>query len=498
MSRRERRRKQPPAPQTVSSSNLASAWDRYWFGPVAAIRPYLLMKAVLILLAFDVWVLRVKNGAHYSGNAFNVAHFSWLDALQPEPTASLYTGLLLFIGFLALLCVFTVPNRIAMAVLALSYTYSWMLSMLDGYQHHYFLSLVLLAFIFFPLSRARDLYDAPPDTPTEGPNTRQLENSRASAWAYALVGVNVAIMYFFTAVTKATDDRFLNGEIIQQLSQKNQILQPVEAWLERIAAPPHLLWEALAIGTIAVEILLAVIYVPAVRQDDSPRRWLQPLSWAGFVAVILFHGIGNEFILALRIGWFSYYMIALGSVYLLPESFLWALVRLISWPVVRLSRAWSSLSAALARRRFGLATGFNVVCAITGAAIIVIIGLGLDLPGAMAACSVLALGLVIITAVSYPLRRQGDAMRYVFAGSLTAGLMWTSVTFTMVRFDYYDQIGFYHRSRGELQAAIEAYEKAIRYVPTGRRQIPQPGAPEPRHRAPGGTQQLDDLIIDGN
>jgi uncharacterized membrane protein YecN with MAPEG domain len=191
-------------------------------------------------------------------------------------------------------------------------------------------------------------------------------------------------------------------------------------------------------------------------------------------------------------------MIALGSVYLLPESFLWALVRLISWPVVRLSRAWSSLSAALARRRFGLATGFNVVCAITGAAIIVIIGLGLDLPGAMAACSVLALGLVIITAVSYPLRRQGDAMRYVFAGSLTAGLMWTSVTFTMVRFDYYDQIGFYHRSRGELQAAIEAYEKAIRYVPTGRRQIPQPGAPEPRHRAPGGTQQLDDLIIDGN
>ena len=60
-----------------------TAWDRYWFGPVAAVRPYVLERAVLFLLALDSWVQFVPHGGRYGAGGFNVAHFLWLDAIQP-------------------------------------------------------------------------------------------------------------------------------------------------------------------------------------------------------------------------------------------------------------------------------------------------------------------------------------------------------------------------------------------------------------------------------
>jgi len=38
----------------------------------------------------------------YGADGFNVAHFAWLDALQPLPTASSYATLLLVSGLLAM------------------------------------------------------------------------------------------------------------------------------------------------------------------------------------------------------------------------------------------------------------------------------------------------------------------------------------------------------------------------------------------------------------
>jgi len=145
-------------------------WECYWFGPVAAIRPYLLMKAVLLLLAFDMWLLRISKGARYGVSEFNVAHFPWLDAIQPVPTPELYVGLVLSVGILALVFTFAGAVRWALVLLALSYTYTWAMGMIDLFQHHYFLSLVLFAFLFFPLSHATELYQHVP--PTKG--NRQL------------------------------------------------------------------------------------------------------------------------------------------------------------------------------------------------------------------------------------------------------------------------------------------------------------------------------------
>ena len=137
---------------------LAAAWDRYWFGPIAAIRPYLLMKVMWGLLAFDVWMERVPLAGRYGAGGFGVAHFRWLDSVQPLPTPELYVGLMLAIGLLAVVCVLTDAPRWMRALMALLYTYGWAMSLHDGYQHHYFISLVLATFVFFPDLRGCDLF----------------------------------------------------------------------------------------------------------------------------------------------------------------------------------------------------------------------------------------------------------------------------------------------------------------------------------------------------
>ena len=39
--------------------------QRYWFGPVALVRPYLTLRFVLVLLAFDTWLNMIPEGAKY-------------------------------------------------------------------------------------------------------------------------------------------------------------------------------------------------------------------------------------------------------------------------------------------------------------------------------------------------------------------------------------------------------------------------------------------------
>src|SRR3990172_13187717 len=95
-------REQDLISRVAVASGPMSLWDRYWFGSMAAIRPYLLVKAVLIMVAFDVWMLRIQRGRLYGQDGFNVAHFQWLDAVQPLPRPGLYVGLMLCVGILAL------------------------------------------------------------------------------------------------------------------------------------------------------------------------------------------------------------------------------------------------------------------------------------------------------------------------------------------------------------------------------------------------------------
>lgn len=440
-----------------------TAWERYWFGPVAAIRPYLAMKVVFLLLAFDVWTHRVPFGWRYGTDGFNVAHFGWLDALQPLPTPPVYIGLMLCIGLLALVCAMSDPGRWARALLALAFTYAWAMSLLNNYQHHYFLSLVLIAFVWFPRVRGTDLY--PAARPGAGSARARVAPAaggpRLSAWAYALLGVTVAIVYAFTALTKVDAD-WQTGILIRRLAAPS--FATMASWAERLGMSRQAFWSAQALGVLATECMIAVGYALAPCLDHRPRPWLRLTALLTCLVAVGFHA-GASVLLGLDIGWFSYYMIGLACVYLLPPSWLWMAGALLAWPASALASRWSSamgpaLRATGVRGRGLLLIGTGVLAIGSVAA-----GVALDLPGAIPVGLLVAFVLVAVALLGLALGRLPEAWPHVLATGVAALLMWATVAQSNIRFDYYSQLARFLRARDDAAGAVDALEQASRYLP---------------------------------
>jgi len=167
--------------------------ERYWFGDVALARPYLVLRFVLGLLAFDTWLNMMPQGAKYGVGAFNVAHFPWFDTFVPS--SAFYLGVLAFTGVLALSQALYRPHRIAIVLIAAGYTLGWSCSLLDSVPYHYLLSLYLLCFVFFPMLSARAAFSRSDRAP------------RGSVAAYVLFCVTTAIMYFYVAAWSAAEGR---------------------------------------------------------------------------------------------------------------------------------------------------------------------------------------------------------------------------------------------------------------------------------------------------
>ena len=165
------------------------ALERYWFGDVALARPYLLLRMVLVLLAFDTWLNMMPEGAKYGVGAFNVAHFPWFDGFVPS--SGFYVGVLAFTGVLALSQALYRPHRIAIVLIAMGYTLGWSCSLLDSVPYHYLLSLYLVCFVFFPMLSARAACSRSDRVP------------RGSVAAYVLFCVTTAIVYFYVAAWAA-------------------------------------------------------------------------------------------------------------------------------------------------------------------------------------------------------------------------------------------------------------------------------------------------------
>jgi hypothetical protein len=423
---------------------------------VAAIRPYLLVRTVFFLVAFDLWVVRLPNGWRYGIDGFNVAHVALLDALQPVPTAGSYNGLVLIVGILAIVCAIAGADLWVRVIVALAYSYTWAQSMLDDYQHHYFLSLVLLAFIFFPSLRSRDLYPAGPPQPDDASSPRE---RRVSSWAYVMLAANVAIVYVFTALAKVEGETW---KVFRHfLDKRKEMRQALEAWFAGFGLSAEWFWALTVWCIVAAEILLAVLYLLAVRRDENRSRWFRTAAWCGFVLALIFHGIGNEVVLFLAIGWFSYYMIALATIYFLPESMLWAFGSFATWPARRLAQAWLEFCSAPtgARARAAVAAGASLLTALVAAAV----GFTVDLPGASTAGLFIAIFLAGGCLLAVRLRRFEEAERYVLATGLATLLMWSAITLSAVRFDYYRVLAEHEEFRGNLEAAKAASAKANLY-----------------------------------
>ncbi|MEO0326883.1 MAG: hypothetical protein AAF447_28335, partial [Myxococcota bacterium] len=475
---------------------------------------------VLLLLAFDVVVDFLPHGGRYGIGAFNVAHFPWLDALQPVPTPALYVGLCVLLGVLAAGLGLGRPTRTGQALLCLLFTWSWAMSMLDSYQHHYLLSWVLLAMVAFPRLRAQDLTDpalpgsrpAPSGDVAAGgvlfavgvglalleaakapfafltlfdllgraggvlallsipllgallmgraeatPSGGNATVARVPAWPL-LLG-SCATVYLWTAVAKLEPD-WQSGAALGRLAKAD-----LEALAAQVAGPglPLLgplpretFFSHLATATVALQLVTVVALVAVVAQDRLATRWKRVAVRLLGLAPLAFH-LGAERI-GLKIGWFSYYMLLLVVVAFAPASWL---------------RAFAAGVARLEARREGASERWLLL----GVLALLAMGAVLDVPGAQAASVVAAVGLVASGAVARWRQRRRQAGDWGRRGLLAAALVTLALVNSEARFDYYRFVGGDHRRRDELEAALVAYEKANRYnlrpfcVTRGRRDV---------------------------
>lgn len=259
------------------------AWTRYWLAPVAAVRPWMLRKLVLLVLAFDVLKTHLAPAWRYGAGDFNVPHFAWMEAL-PRPTNSAYVGMLFLVAVGSLVgALFPRPPRVLFGVLAVAYTWGWSCSMLDSYQHHYLLGLVLLAFAFIPSFDSRDLFGG------EASPTGRLPHGlvpRVHALGFTLLTSVCAVVYAFTARSKM-EPEWLSGDAMRSITHDGRTLEGLMDFAELFGIRGDDFWWTLGHSVVPVQILIALGYALAPLLDGpstaEERAQLPRLiaSWTG-------------------------------------------------------------------------------------------------------------------------------------------------------------------------------------------------------------------------
>lgn len=501
--------------------------QRVIFAPVAAVRPYLAFKCTLLMLAFDMWLTRASHGGRYGAGGFNVAHFGWLEAVQPQISPEVYVGVCVLTGALCFAVAFADrPPRWLIALTFLVHSWSWAMSMLDSYQHHYMLSLVLLAMIFFPRLSAEQALLAPKDEPAPK-KTKKRKKKRGNeappptehglldpaplvpAWGWALLGASIAVVYAYTAYAK-TDPEWLSGAALQRVLHLGveappegapDLLRPFRVLLGAFGVEGEPMWYLMGHSVVLVQIICAVGYLLAPLKDFVRSVWLDAFGFVAFFTALSFH-LGAEY-MELQIGWFSWYMVGYAAFFFLPASWLALVARAFIplrgvryGPEVIAARIVVPLALVLLGQteRWPLSViGVALPCVwglrylvrglwldedaprkdawIYGAVAaggIWFVGRAVDLPGAEIAGALVAVSLVAGFAALQ--LRTGDVTKmrgYALGVAVGALALYAAVSLSEVRWDYYRNVGGDHRRRGEPLEAYVAYVKATRYAPDG-------------------------------
>lgn len=382
-------------------------------------------RAVLLMLAFDIWWNVLAQAGRYGFRDFNVAHFAWLDLLQPMPSPGLYIGVLLLASVLAVFGALFWRTTISTVAVAGLWTWAWASSLMDSYQHHYYLSLVLVALIGFPKKKGK------------------------SEWGFGALCASTAIMYFWAAFAKALPD-WQGGAALRIVARGRR--DEVESLFSWLGLGSDLGWQLASIGVVLVQILIGAAYLGAWMRGrrQEPSRLLDILCLAGMLGGLSFH-IGAEW-LGLKIGWFSYYMVVLSVLVLAPNG-MW-------------QRLWEKLPKL---KSLPFNAPVSLLLLMLGALAMVWV----DLPGALGVAILVGLGGVVLM-----VRNLERAMSYAAGIFMAGGLMLLSFEASNTRWDFYrfsggdasrvaalvkdptDKIKY-------LDAAIFAYQKANQYAPPG-------------------------------
>lgn len=425
---------------------VQNAWDAYFHAPYRGVRAYAFSKLFLVMVALDTWMLMIGHAGRYGVAGFNVAHFAWLDTFAPAPSPGLYVGVLLATGLLALTLALLETVAWAQALLFLLYTYSWSMSMLDSYQHHYFVSLVMLCMVFFPRPNSSEL--------------RREPGLRVSGFGYNLLGCTVAVLYTFTSIAKM-DAQWCDGHTLRRISAAGKVFAPLAEVALALGISNETFWSLVSTSIIPLELLIAAGYALSIVQDRTRSRWLQRYVHAMFWLALSLH-IGAE-ILKLDIGWFSYYMIALACTFLLPGRAIELAGQLLTRPASFLSGHLDELGAGSETRR--TLDTWLMVGAVSG--VLFATSYLIDLPGARTTALIASMGLFTLTVVCLFRDRLAAMRQIALSAGCAAALMWTAIALSDVRWDFYRYLAGDLRRRGELRPALDAYVKGERYAPAG-------------------------------
>jgi len=425
-------------------SAVQESFDYFFFSPVAAVRLLLVEKCSLILLALDLWFVRLGSINRYDENELSLAHFDWLDALGPIPSAGLYVCIVVLAGVLALSIAIANLGTTWRLALVLLYSYTWAMSRLDSFQHHYLLSWVLLCIAFFPHVGLADFQQG---------SAQRGRSPVISAWAWVLLGALAAIIYAYTAVAKL-DPIWQSGACIQQLQGTATLLKPLESAFVAVGGVASSFWKLVAKATVVVELVLAAGYLLMPWQDRQAPRWVGKTL---FICWLLAIGLHSSFEIAgLRIGWFSYFMILLATASFLPARWLEKLVRPLT--LLRAPLETSSPSKKTWQRRVIISTGLLSLGAL------LIVAWWSDLPGIWPAT---VLGSIGFAAALVDLQVKGESnSQWLLPIVLLVAsiLLAAAIDFGEVRSKFYPYRLAQLQRRGDFSRAAQILPKAKRYL----------------------------------
>ncbi|MCB9538905.1 MAG: HTTM domain-containing protein [Myxococcales bacterium] len=421
-----------------------NAWDRYWHG-FALERPRIVVLRVLFfaLLGLDLWLINIEHAPRYGAGDFNVTQIDFLDRLVPTPTAAVTGALWLIGGFLALRAAFGVAVRQSAIGLVVCYAALYFWSQADSYQHHYLISLLLIIMAFIPEwvwhgvdapAPPADAVEQPPDRP---PAYRH--------WALRLIYVQLALLYFWTAVAKV-DDVWLAGITMDQLTTSAEVRALMAGLAERLGTEPAAIYPLAAKAVMLGEFFAAAVFL-----------W-RPLWGIGLLIVPFFH-VGVE-ILEFDIEWFSYYMIVLDLVLLAPPRLVALLHRAGTRAAAPLRGAWAALTAPRPR-------GSDLTMAYAGVVAVITALVAAQVPIEGATLTATGVGVTALLG-GWPWPRPVERPQLRAAVQvLCAGAMIVTLASSTVPYDYYRLWGGDLTRRGHHEASVEMYEKANAVAPPG-------------------------------
>lgn len=420
----------------------------FWEVAYHPARPALLLRGLYLALAGDLWLGMVQHGARYGMGGFNVAHFAWLDRLLPLPPAALYVGLLVASGAISVLLALGPAPRWLRCLLAATYTFAWMISVHDAYQHHYLLSWLLVWCVAYPDVRAADA------TGEDAASVR--------GWGLPMTAVTCAIVYAFTGISKS-ESEWRSGDVLKTLTHSAPMGDPhpgkfddLRDLLVQLGVSESAVWPLLALSTVALQWTIAAGYLAAPARDARPSRLRTLLVSLGLFGALSFHAVAELFEV-FEIGIFSYYMIWIALVLLSPVSLL---VPLTSG-LARIGRLRAGLRVPSGDVRIGLTFG------VASTLLLMASGFLISLPGAPAAT--LSVGLVALGWILLASRR-GDAAHsqgLALNVAITALALWGALAETSVVFDYYRRGAGELARMGRLEEALTMYRLAEQHAPPG-------------------------------